>query len=130
MRKDGLIEVGETAALTAVREGRARLVLLASDASPNIARRAESSLQGHRALLVHVPYEKLELSDVLGTGSCGVAAVTDMGLSSAFMDALGEKDPEKYGEQAQEMKRRSEKAAKRKAMGPNRKAGRNDNEHI
>ncbi len=122
--------MGETAALTAVRAGRAKLVLLASDASPNIARRAESSLQGHRALLVSVPYAKLELSELLGTGSCGVAAVTDVGLADAFMDALGEKDPERYGVQAQEIRRRSQKAAKRKAMGPNRKAGRNDNEHI
>lgn len=130
MRKAGRIEVGETAALTAVRAGRAKLVLLASDASPNIAHRAESSLQGHRALLVHVPYAKLELSDILGTGSCGVAAVTDVGLADAFMDALGEKDPEQYGAQAQEIRRRSVKAAKRKAMGPNRKAGRNVNEHI
>ncbi|MEG1633705.1 MAG: hypothetical protein RR314_06590 [Oscillospiraceae bacterium] len=128
MRKAGRLDIGETNTVAAVQGGKARLVLLASDAAPNAVSRAQGCLTGHRALLIPLPYSKEELSLLLGKGGCSMAAVTDIGLASAFMDALGEQDPERYGEAAQEMKRRSEKAVRRKAMGHNRKAGRNDNE--
>ena len=40
------------------------------------------------------------------------------------MKALAEKQPEKYGALSEEMERRSDKAAYRKARGPKRKPGR------
>ena len=66
MRKAGRIEIGETATGAAVKAGRARLVVVAADASPNARRRVESFLQGRRALCATLPYTKEQLSDALG----------------------------------------------------------------
>ena len=52
MRRAGKIDLGETATGAAVRAGRARLLLLAADASENARKRAEGYLYGRRALLV------------------------------------------------------------------------------
>ena len=97
---------------------------VASDASENAVRRAKGYLNGRRALYVELPYTKEQLSDALGKSGCSMAACTDFGLSSAFLKALAEKQPEKYGALSEEMERRSDKAAYRKARGPKRKPGR------
>ena len=128
MRKAGRIEIGETATGAAVKAGRARLVVVAADASPNARRRVESFLQGRRALCATLPYTKEQLSDALGKSGCSMAACTDFGLSDAFLKALAETDPQTYGTLAVEMTRRSDKAAYRKARGPKRKPGRELNE--
>lgn len=124
MRKAGRLEVGELSTGDTVKAGRAKLLLLASDASDNARKRAERFLTGHRALLVPLPYTKDELGELLGKGGCSMAAATDAGLSAAFMDALGEYDPERYGEQAREMRRRCDKYARRKSGKPTGNAGR------
>ena len=88
MRRAGKIDLGETATGAAVRAGRARLLLLAADASENARKRAEGYLYGHRTLLVPLPYDKAQLSQLLGKTGCSMAACTDFGLSSAFLAAL------------------------------------------
>ena len=94
MRRAGKIDLGETATGAAVRAGRARLLLLAADASENARKRAEGYLYGHRTLLVPLPYDKAQLSQLLGKTGCSMAACTDFGLSSAFLAALAEAAPE------------------------------------
>ena len=111
-----------------MKAGRARLVIVAADASPNARRRVESFLQGRRALCATLPYTKEQLSDALGKSGCSMAVCTDFGLSDAFLKALAETDPQTYGTLAAEMTRRSDKAAYRKARGPKRKPGRELNE--
>ncbi len=123
MRKAGKLEQGEDRAGEAVGEGRARLVLLASDATENAQKRVLRQLAGRRALLVTLPYTRDDISSITGV-SCGVAAVTDFGFAEAFLSALAAEDPLKYGELSAEMKRRADKAARRKAEGPKRKLGR------
>ena len=128
MRRAGKIEIGETGTGAAVRAGRARLLLLAADASENARKRAEGYLYGRRALLVPLPYSKAELEAQLGKSGCSMAACTDFGLSAAFLEALAEKAPEEYGPLSLEMERRADKAARRRAAGPKRKPGRELNE--
>lgn len=128
MRKAGRLEIGETNTGSAVRLGKARLVIIASDASENARKRAESFVAGRRALLVEVPYTRDELADCLGKSGCSMAAATDFGLSSAFLGELAAAQPERYGPLSEEMKRRADKAARRKAAGPKRKPGRECNE--
>ena len=115
MRKAGRIEIGETNTGAAVRAGKAKLVLVAADASENARKRAKGYLAGHRTLLVPLPYTKDDLSDLLGKGGCSMAAVTDIGLAEAFVSALSEADPVQYGELAQEVGLRYKRAVKRKA---------------
>lgn len=125
MLKAGKLEVGETSTVSAARRGTARLVLLASDASDNARKRAEGCLAGRRALLVPLPFSKDTLSRLLSKSGCSMAAVTDLGLASAFLSALAQEEPGRYGGQAEEMKRRKDRAARRRAEGPKRKAGGN-----
>ncbi|NCB52495.1 MAG: 50S ribosomal protein L7 [Clostridia bacterium] len=127
MRKAGRLEIGETNTGAAVRDGRAKLVLVAADASDNARKRADGYLMGHRALLVPLPYTKDDLSELLGKGGCSMAAVTDIGLAEAFVSALADDDPARYGETAQEIGRRNDRAVKRRAKGP--KANRGGSEH-
>ncbi len=117
--------LGETGCGIEMNAGRVKLLLLAADASESSRRAAERMLAGHRALPVELPYSKAELSQLLGSGNCAVTALCDIGLAAAFMQALAETDAERYGKAAAEVKRRSEKAAKRKAAGPHRKQGGN-----
>ena len=128
MRRAGRLEIGETASGAAIKDGRARIVCLASDAAPNAVKRVNGWLIGRRALLVELPYTKEQLSAALGKSGCSMAACTDFGLSDAFLKALAETDPQTYGTLAAEMTRRSDKAAYRKARGPKRKPGRELNE--
>ena len=114
MRRAGRIELGETAAGAAIKAGKARVVCVAADASENALRRVRRLLEGRRALYVELPYTKQQLSDALGKSGCSMAACTDFGLSSAFLNALAGQQPDKYGELAQEMRRRSDKAAYRR----------------
>ncbi len=127
MRRAGLLEIGEENTGAAVRRGSARIVLLAADASENARARAEGFLAARRALLVPLPYTKAELSERLGKSGCSMAACTDFGLSAAFLSALAEVDGTgQYAALAQEMRRRAEKAARRR--GVKRKSGREHHE--
>ena len=128
MRRAGRLELGETGTCAAARAGRARIVLLASDASENAGKRAAASLTGRRALLVRLPYTKAELSEYLGKSGCSMAACTDFGLSAAFLKAMAEQYGDEYGELAAEMTRRAEKAERRRAAGPKCKPGREHHE--
>ena len=118
------MELGETGTGSAVKAGRARVVVLAADASENGKKRAAGYLAGRRALLVPLPYTKAELEELFGKSGCSMAACTDFGLSAAFLKALAGQYGEAYAELAEEMTRRAEKAERRKAAGPKCKPGR------
>lgn len=92
-RKAGAIELGETNAGAAVRAGKAKLLILASDASDNARRRAENFVYGTNTLLTTAPYTKEELSDISGAGGCSMAVFTDTGLAAAFTAELAGDDP-------------------------------------
>ncbi len=100
---------GETAAA-----GKARLLLLASDASDNARRRAESFLRGRRAPLMTLPWTKDELSALLGRNGCSMLCFTDLPLAAVFAGAMAE-ETETWRETADLLKARQEKAARRKA---------------
>ena len=118
MRRAGALATGESNAGTAVRGGKAKLLLLASDASENALRRAESLTFTRKTQTVALPYTKDELAAGLGTGECAMAAVTDMGFANALMKLLLEAEPERYAEAAAETERRSQRAQRRKAGTP------------
>ncbi|MFR3291167.1 MAG: hypothetical protein ACLTSG_13505 [Lachnospiraceae bacterium] len=91
MRRAGKIEIGETGTGAAVRAGRARLLLLAADASENARKRAEGYLYGRRALLVPLPYAKAELEAQLGKSGCSMAACTDFWVVGSLFEGAGRK---------------------------------------
>ena len=114
MRRAGAIAIGLDNTADAVRAGKARLVLLSTDAAENARRKAEALTNGRSAQTVVLPYTREELADCLGVSGCAAAAVTDLGFANALMKELADRDPERYRSIAQETERRCEKAARRK----------------
>jgi len=114
MRRAGALAVGETNTGAAVRAGKAKLLLLAADASENARGRAETFIRGRRTQLVPLPFAKAELETALGLGGCSMAAVTELGFADALMKQLAAFEPERYEAPAGETARRREKAERRR----------------
>ena len=125
MRKAGSLAVGETNTGAAAKSGKTRLLLLASDASPNARKRAESFSLGHSFPTVELPFSKEELSAHVGVGSCAMAAVTDMGFADALMRLLSQLEPERYSQIAEETAERYERMKRRRrgAQESNKRTG-------
>ncbi len=115
MRRANAIAVGETNTGTAARAGKAKLLLIAADASDNAKHRAEGFINGRNAIKIELPFTKAELSGALGLPGCSMAAVTDMGFSNALIKLLNELSEGKYQAEAEELGKRFEKAERRKA---------------
>ena len=114
MRRAGALKLGETNTGEAVRGGKAKLLLLAADASENAVSRAGGFARGRSVLTVPLPFSKTELSDALGAGEYAMMAVTDIGFANALMKQLAQSEPERYDALAEETARRHEKAERRK----------------
>lgn len=114
MRKANAIAVGETNTGGAVRAGKAKLLLLASDASDNARSRARGFTHGRDIVTVTLPFTKDEIAAHVGVSGCAMAAITDIGFANAFMKSLAAAVPEGYDESTAEIQRRFEKADRRK----------------
>ena len=86
-RKAGRVEVGEEPVGASARARQARLILVASDAADNSARRAAHFAQAGKAPWFRVPYTKGELGGTVGRASCAMLALTDVGLAAALLGA-------------------------------------------
>lgn len=110
-RKAGRIEVGEAPVGIAARAGKARLVLLASDASDHTLRKTRNLLAGTDQPWLQVPYDKDTLGIAVGYSAIAVCALTDPALALSFVRAL-DAPPQALIE---ELAARTEKARKRQA---------------
>ena len=113
-RKAGRLAVGEDNCGAVVSAGRSRLLLLASDASPNAQKRAVGFLYGRRAILQSLPWSKAELSALLGKRGCSMVCFTDLPLAARFAAAMAG-EHESWQDTAALLSRREDKAARRKA---------------
>ena len=125
-RKAGSLSVGEFLCGETMSAGKGKLLLLASDASDNAAKRAQGFLNGRRALFGRLPWTKAELSALLGKAGCSMLCFTALGLAAEFAAALAEAD-ETWKETATLLAARRDKAVRRKAAPrkhkPNDKGG-------
>ena len=112
-RKAGLLLTGEDLCRQAVSAGKARLLLLAEDASPNAQKRAQDAIVGHRAPLRTLPWKKEELSALLGRRGCSMVCFTDPALAGRFAMAMTEEYPE-WQETAELLSLREEKLSRRR----------------
>ena len=115
MRPAGAVEIGADRAAEAARAGKARVVLLASDATETAERKAAYALEGRSALKLKLPFTREELSGALGVGDCTMAAVTDMGFAAAFVKQLAAEDPDGYADAAAALAAKSEKQRRRRS---------------
>ena len=112
-RKAGKLELGEEPVGSAARAQRARLVMVAQDASDHTWRRAKSFVAGTDQQCVKVPYTKAQLGEAIGRQELALAAITDPALALAFLKAL--EDPEKYKEALQSLEVRTKRVMTRQA---------------
>ena len=95
------IETGEDNAKALVKSGKAKLLIVASDASDGAKRRAEGYVYGYSTPIAVTPYTKAEISAMAGRPGCSMAAFRDLGLAASFAGALRNQFGEGYGALAQ-----------------------------
>lgn len=123
-RKGGLAELGEEPVGAAAREGKAVLVLVASDASEHTWRRARNFVEGTAQLCLRVPFTKSELGQAVGRTELALAAMTDTGLALALAKALpGAENGKIVAALAEKSKREAQRRAEAKAHQRKLRAG-------
>lgn len=126
-KKAGVLETGEENAGIEIRTGKAKLLVLASDASDNARRRAEGFVFETNVPLVRAPLTKEEISFMTGKNGCSMLVFRDIGLADQFVQALWTEHGEEYRQAALEIRERAQRAAQRqkeaKAHQRNKKLG-------
>ena len=112
-RKGGLAELGEEPVGAISRTGKAYAILVAGDASDHTWRRAKSYAAGTDQQCVRLSCTKEEMGFVVGRTSLAIAAITDVQLALAMVNALGE--PEKHKDVLEVLTAKAQKAKKRQA---------------
>ena len=110
-RKAGRIELGEEPVGAAARAQKARLIVVASDATDHTRRRAQSFVAGTQQICLQVPFNKDQLGQAIGRSALALAAFTDPALALAFVKALGE--PERYAAQIASLDTRTKRIQQR-----------------
>lgn len=108
MKKAGAIAIGAELGYDAARTGKARLLLIASDAAKNTVDGARNA-QGERDCpLKKLPFTKQELGMALGQKECAALAVCDTGFARALCQKLG------YSEEEEVLTRRQSREGPKK----------------
>ncbi|MFR2331636.1 MAG: L7Ae/L30e/S12e/Gadd45 family ribosomal protein [Flavonifractor plautii] len=121
-RKAGRVEVGEEPVGASARARQARLILVASDAADNSARRAAHFAQAGKAPWFRVPYTKGELGGTVGRASCAMLALTDVGLAAALLARLAAGAPETYGAASAELSEKADGPQRQRNSATTRKS--------
>ena len=114
-KKAGKIEIGEESVSTAVRQGRARLIMSAGDASASSAEHAKNLAAPTGIVSIVLPYEKSDLGALLGRGSPGILALTDLGLALSFVEKLAAAHPGQYDDAVSLLRKKQARASERKS---------------
>ena len=112
--KAGRVEIGEEPVGSAARAKKARIILVASDATTGSVRRAMSFANTGSCLCLVIPATKNELGRALGRTSCAMAAVTDIGFADAVAKKLAALEPKKYESAAERMAVKAQRARERR----------------
>lgn len=129
-RKAGRIELGEEPVGAAARAQKARLVIVAEDATDHTRRRAESFVAGSEQICLKVPFSKDQMGQAVGRTALALAAFTDPALALAFVKALDQPQTyqaaldslEKRTKRIQQRQQEAKAHARNKAMGYKGKA--------
>jgi len=131
--KAGKLAIGDEAVWDVIRHGKARLIIIASDAAANTKRRFELDPGEYPCKRVELPATKAELGGALGRATCAVCALCDIGFAASLLRILTTANPddaslkelyEKMNTRADEInearkeKRKEEKAAEKAKQKP------------
>ena len=111
-RKAGLAELGEEPVGAVTRALKARLVIVASDASDHTWRRAKSFVAGTEQQCIRVTFTKEELGFAIGRQSLAILALTDAAMAASFVKALP--DAAKHADVAAKLEEKAAKLKQRK----------------
>ena len=120
MRRAGALAIGAEDAYDAVRMGRARLLLVAADASKNTRDGLQNAL-GERAIpLLPLEESKARLGEAVGVKECAAMAVLDTGFALALCKKLGSAELAETmtARLEREKKRKEKKLHKKRASAP------------
>lgn len=112
-KRAGKLEIGEEPVGAVARARQAKLILLASDVSPNTSRRAATFGQAGNVLHLSLPYSKDELGMGLGRSSVAMVALTDAGFAGAIGDKLAEIDLSRYGAASEKLREKADRTLAR-----------------
>ena len=116
--KGGNVEIGEEPVGSAAHAGKARLIILASDAADHSVRRARSFASLHETPLVQIDVNKDQLGAVFGRNTVAMLTITDILLAERFLTVLGDdrfaSELQAVHEKAELMKRRKREKQRRK----------------
>ena len=110
-KKARLVELGEEPVGAVTRAVKARLVVVASDASDHTWRRAKSFVAGTDQQCVRLPYTKEEVGFAIGRQELAIAAITDAGMALSIMESLGQ--PERHKEVIEVLTEKKKRAQQR-----------------
>ena len=122
-RKAGRIELGEEPVGAAARAQKARLVVVAEDASDHTWRRAKSFVAGTAQQCIKVPFSKDLLGQAVGRTSLAIGAFTDPALALAFVKALPRPDENVLACLEEKTRRIQKRQAEEKAHRKNKRFG-------
>lgn len=89
-KKAGKLAIGSEASAISARQGKAYLIVTATDASSGTVRRAEANAIAAGSEHIRIPYSKFDIGNITGRGSPGVVAILDKGLAESFKLKLTE----------------------------------------
>ena len=112
-RKGGRAELGEEPVGASARALKAHLIIVAGDASDHTWRRAKSFAAGTDQQCIRLDCTKDEMGFVVGRQSLAIAAITDVSLALAMVNAMGQ--PEKYKAVIDILTTKAEKLKQRQA---------------
>ena len=130
-RKAGRIELGEEPVGAVTRAQKARLVVVASDATDHTWRRSKSFVAGTNQQCIRVAFTRDELGQAIGRTSLAVAAFTDPALAQAFVQALNDSKYDEVLAQLQDKTRRiRQRQSEEKAHQRNKRMGKTDKKPV
>lgn len=118
-KRAGRLALGEDLVEESIRDHKARVILLASDAGEGTVRRTQKKA-GDRVPVLRIAADKATLGGALGRESCAVCALTDLGFASKAAAALAAEDSA-FAPVAEELARKQAKMLRRKKEKPRKK---------
>ncbi len=110
-KKARLIELGEEPVGAVARAKKARLVLVARDATDHTWRRAKSFVAESEQICLRVPFTKDEMGQAVGRTELALAAFTDPAMALAFVKAL--EQPERYKNELESLQKKATRLQQR-----------------
>ncbi len=119
-RRAGMIEAGDEAVRASISQKRARVVLIASDASERTHDTFIFIAESAGIPVITLDETREQLGNALGKRPCAAVAVCDIGMSAAIVNKLATSNTQAQAVREQ-LSARAEKIAARKNKGKRKK---------